>query len=99
MNVEQVCGLHLQPFLTLIFLYKRNKEKMRTAGSFMILDWISERVLEIIRGSEWGRGATCRLKFHHLVDKYSRPLSFIGKSQLIFLSLVDNCFPRFVGSQ
>ena len=62
----------------------------------------------IIRGSEWreagGRGPRvgCRLKFHYFVGcRFNgfRPLSVVGKSQVIFLSLVGNFFPRFVGSR
>ena len=32
----------------------------------------------------------CRLKFHYFVGRHFRPLSVVGKSQLIFLSLVGN---------
>ena len=34
----------------------------------------------------------CRLKFHYFVGQNFRPLTVVGKSQLIFLSLVGNFF-------
>ena len=52
-------------------------------------------------GGGGGAYVGCRLKFNYFVGcrlKF-RPLSVVGKSQLIFLSLVGNFFLGFVGSQ
>ena len=48
-----------------------------------------------------GLHAGCRLKFHYIVSCRLKFSTFVvvGKSQLIFLSLIGNYFPRFAGSQ